>query len=148
MSLKELLASDLKEAMKEKNQLRKNVITMIRSDIKQTEVDSRVELTDEDVISIISKQVKQRKDALSDFSKGGRDDLVKQAEEEIKWLMTYLPEQLSEEEVSRIVLETKNEVGASTMKDMGMMMAALMPKLKGKAEGKLVSDLVKKHLMS
>ncbi|SCX94227.1 GatB/YqeY domain-containing protein [Alkaliphilus peptidifermentans] len=148
MSLKEQLASDLKEAMKEKNQLRKNVITMIRSDIKQVEVDSRVELTDEDVIGIISKQVKQRRDALDEFSKGEREDLVKQAKEEIRWLMTYLPEQLSEEEVSRIVIETKKDVGASSMKDMGMMMAAVLPKLKGRADGKLVSELVKKHLQS
>lgn len=146
MSLKLRLSNDLKEAMKEKDHLRKNVVTMIRSDIKQVEVDKRVELNDEDVIDIISRQVKQRKDALEEFTKGGREDLVSETQEELNILMTYLPEQLSEEEIANIVSETIGEIQATTMKDMGKVMAALMPKLKGRADGKLVNQYVKQNL--
>jgi len=146
MSLKEKLAEDLKQAMKDKDQLRKNVITMIRADIKQTEVDKRIELNDSDIIDVISKQAKQRRDALEEFSKGGRNDLMDETQQEIDVLLTYLPEQLSEEEIVKIVGETISEIGASSIKDMGKVMAAVLPKVKGKADGKLVNEAVKKHL--
>ncbi|MCC5910336.1 MAG: GatB/YqeY domain-containing protein [Clostridiaceae bacterium] len=146
MSLKERLTNDLKEAMKSKNKLHKNVVTLIRSDIKQAEVDKRVELTDEDIIEIISRQLKQRKDALEEFRKSGRDDLVKEAEEEVEALLNYLPKQLSEEEVTDIVKETITEIGANSVKDMGKVMAAVMPKVKGKADGKIVNQVVKQLL--
>ncbi len=146
MSLKEKLAEDLKQAMKNKDQLRKNVITMIRADVKQTEVDKRVELNDSDIIDIISKQAKQRRDALAEFEKGGRSDLMEQAQQEIDVLLTYLPEQLSEEEIVKIVGETISEIGAGSMKDMGKVMAAVLPKVKGKADGKLVNEAVKRLL--
>lgn len=146
MSLKEKLAEDLKQAMKNKDQLRKNVITMIRADVKQTEVDKRVELNDSDIIDIISKQAKQRRDALAEFEKGGRSDLMEQAQQEIDVLLTYLPEQLSEEEIVKIVGEAISEIGAGSMKDMGKVMAAVLPKVKGKADGKLVNEAVKRLL--
>ncbi|KAB3530759.1 GatB/YqeY domain-containing protein [Alkaliphilus serpentinus] len=148
MTLKERLAADLKEAMKEKDNLRKNVVTMIRSDIKQVEVDKRVELNDEEIIDIITRQVKQRKDALEEFTRGGREDLVAQTQDELKILMTYLPEQLSEEEIAKIVSETVKELNATSIKEMGKVMAALMPKLKGRADGKLVNQFVKEHLQN
>ncbi len=148
MTLKDQLASDLKEAMKNKEQLLKNVITMIRADIKQVEVDKRTELVDEDVIDIIAKQVKQRRDALEEFGKGGREDLVEQAQQEINALMKYLPEQMSEEEIVKLVSDTILEVNASSMKDMGKVMAAIVPKTKGKADGKLVNEIVKRYLQS
>lgn len=146
MALKERLANDLKEAMKTKDQLRKDVITMIRSDIKQIEVDKRIELGDDGIIEIVSRQVKQRRDALEEFQKGGREDLVEQTQQELKILMEYLPEQLSEAEIERIVGETIDEVGASSIKEMGKVMAAVMPKLKGRADGKIVNQIVKQRL--
>lgn len=146
MSLKERLANELKDAMRNKDQLRKNVVTMIRADIKQVEVDKRVELTDEDIIEIISKQAKQRRDSMKEFEKGGRDDLVKQAEQEVNVLMEYLPEQLSEEEIEIIIKEVIANIGATSMKDMGKTMAAAMPKFKGRADGNVVNQIVKKFL--
>lgn len=146
MSLKEKLAEDLKQAMKNKNQLLKNVITMIRADIKQAEVDKRIELNDNDIIDVISKQAKQRRDALDEFEKGGRNDLMEETQEEINILLTYLPEQLSEEEIVKIVGETITEIGASSIKEMGKVMAAVLPKVKGRADGKLVNEVVKRHL--
>jgi len=146
MSLKQRLTDELKNAMKNKDQLRKNVITMIRADIKQIEVDKRVELTDDDVIDIIAKQAKQRRDSMEEFAKGGRQDLVDQAKQEVDVLMEYLPEQLSDEEIEKIIKEVVTETGATSMKDMGKIMAAAMPKLKGKADGKVVNQIVKKIL--
>ncbi|QUH21055.1 GatB/YqeY domain-containing protein [Alkaliphilus sp. B6464] len=146
MSLKERLADELKNAMKNKNQLRKNVITMIRADIKQIEVDKRVELTDEEVIEIISKQAKQRRDSIEEFEKGGRADLVEQAAQEVDVLMEYLPEQLSEEEIETIIKEVIADTGATSMKDMGKIMATAMPKLKGRTDGKVVNQIVRKIL--
>lgn len=146
MSLKERLAADLKEAMKNKDQLRKNVITLIRSDIKQIEVDKRVELEEQDIIEIISRQLKQRKDALDEFHKGGRQDLVEQTEQEVHYLLQYLPEQLSEEEITNIVKETISELGANSIKEMGKVMAAVIPKVKGRADGKMVNQAVKQQL--
>lgn len=146
MSLKQRLTDELKNAMKNKDQLRKNVITMIRADIKQIEVDKRVELTDDDVIDIISKQAKQRRDSIEEFEKGGREDLVEQAKQEVNVLMEYLPEQLSEEEIETIIKEVVTETGATSMKDMGKIMAAAMPKLKGRADGKVVNQIVRKIL--
>ncbi|SHK14584.1 GatB/YqeY domain-containing protein [Tepidibacter formicigenes] len=146
MSLKSKLMDDLKLAMKEKNQVKKSVVTLIRSAVKQYEVDNRAELDDEGILDIVYKQMKQRKDALEEFEKAGREDLINQTQSEIEVLKTYLPVQLSEEEVEKIVIETINEVNASSMKEMGKVMSAIMPKVKGKADGKIVNELVKKHL--
>ncbi|MFZ5965573.1 MAG: GatB/YqeY domain-containing protein [Bacillota bacterium] len=146
MSLKERLMDDLKQAMKEKNQLRKSTITMVRASIKQYEVDNRIELDDEDILDIIAKQVKQKRDSIEEFTKGGREDLVEQANAEIDILMDYLPQQLSEDEITEIVNQVVVEVGANSPKDMGKVMAALMPKVKGRADGKIVNKIVKQLL--
>ena len=146
MSLKEKLNNDFKEAMRNRDQLRKNVITLIRSEIKQIEVDKRIELEEQDIIEIISRQLKQRKDALEEFNKGNREDLAKQAEEEAQILLSYLPEQLSEEEITKIIKETIAEIGANSIKEMGKVMAAIMPKVKGIADGKLVNQIVREQL--
>ncbi len=146
MSLKEKLMEDLKNSMKNKDTLRKNTVTMVRASIKQREVDERIELTDEDIIDIISKQVKEKRDVIVDFAKGGRDDLVKQTEQELDILLEYLPEQLTEEEIEAIVKETINEVGAKSMKDIGIIMKNVMPKVKGKADGGMVNKWVRKIL--
>ncbi|WFD11585.1 GatB/YqeY domain-containing protein [Tepidibacter hydrothermalis] len=146
MSLKAKLMDDLKLAMKEKNQVKKSVITLIRAAVKQYEVDNRVELDEQGVLDIVVKQMKQRKDALEEFTKAGREDLISQTQEEMEILKDYLPAQLSEEEIEVIVVDTIKEIGASSMKEMGKVMSALMPKVKGKADGKIVNELVKKHL--
>lgn len=143
MALKETLMNDMKEAMRNKEQIRKNVITMIRSDIKQMEVDKRVEASDEDVIEIISRQLKQRKDAKEEFKKGNRQDLVDQCEGEIEVLLNYLPTQMSEEEIREIVLTAIEKTGATSAQDMGKLMALVMPLVKGKADGKMVNQIVR-----
>ena len=146
MSLKEKLQEDLKSSMRNKDTVRKSVVTLIRASIKQYEVDNRVELGDDEIIDIISKQLKQRTDALEEFAKANREDLVKETESEIEVLKEYLPQQLSEEELNEIVKSTISEVGATSMKDMGKIMAAIKPKTKGRADGKLINKLVKANL--
>lgn len=143
MSLKERLMLDLKESMKSKDKIRKNVVTMIRASIKQVEVDNRVELGDKEIIDVISKQLKQSKDAMIEFEKGNREDLVELTKLEIKILMEYLPEQLTEEELEVLVQEAIKSVDAKSMKDMGKIMGYLMPKIKGKADGSMVNAIVK-----
>ncbi|WP_314730229.1 GatB/YqeY domain-containing protein [Peptostreptococcus stomatis] len=146
MSLKEKLQEDLKSSMKNKDTIRKSVVTLIRAAIKQYEVDNRVELADDAIIDIISKQLKQRKDSLAEFEKANRDDLVEETKSEIQVLEGYLPQQLSEEELEKIVIETIAEVGATSMKDMGKIMATIKPKTAGRADGRKINELVKKNL--
>lgn len=146
MSLKEKLQEDLKSSMKNKDTIRKSVVTLVRAAIKQYEVDNRTELTDEGIIDIISKQLKQRNDSLAEFEKAGREDLVVETKSEIQVLKEYLPQQLSEEELEKIVIETISEVGASSMKDMGKIMVAIKPKTAGRADGRKINELVKKNL--
>ena len=135
MSIQDKLMDDLKTSMKTKNKLRKNVITMIRAAVKQKEVDERIELSDDDVIEIIAKQVKQNRDSIAEFQKGDRQDLVELTEAEIDILFEYLPKQLTEDELDKIVKATIEEVDAKTFKDMGKVMGSILPKVKGKADG-------------
>lgn len=146
MSLKQKLQEDLKSSMKNKDAIKKSVITLIRSSIKQYEVDNRVELGDDEIVDLIAKQLKQTRDSREEFVKAGRDDLVSKAEAEIEVLKEYLPQQLSEEELNEIVISTISEVGATSMKDMKKIMTSIMPKVKGRADGKLINELVKKNL--
>jgi hypothetical protein len=143
LSLKDTLMQEMKTAMREKDVLKKSTIVMLRAAIKQVEVDKRIEMDDEGIIEIIAKQVKQKRAAIEEFAKGNRSDLVDEAKNEIEILNVYLPVQMTEEEVNVIVKETIDEVGASTMKDMGKVMKALTQKTKGRADGKMVSDAVK-----
>lgn len=148
MTLKEQLAEDLKSAMRSKDTVRKDVVTMIRSSIKQIEVDERKECSDDDVTGIIVKQVKQRKDSLEAFEQGQRQDLIEQTKAEITILETYLPTPLTEEELEDIVKEAVSATQAQTMKDMGRVMTRVMEQVKGKADGKTVNELVRRHLSS
>jgi uncharacterized protein len=148
MSLKQQLAEDLKTAMRNKDKLRKDVVILIRSSIKQVEVDEHRDCTDDDVMNVIMKQVKQRKDALEAFKQGQRDDLVEQTEAEIGILAEYLPKQLTEEELAVIVKDAVEETGAQSVKDMGRVMTLVMEQTKGKADGKTVNQLVRRHLSS
>lgn len=143
MSLKERLAADFKDALKAKDDVKKNVVNMARAAIKQYEVDNRKELDEEGIIEVLSKQVKMRKDALQDFEKAGRTDLLDVYKAEIEILETYLPAQLSAEEVKAIVLEAVAELGiVPEKKSMGQIMKAVMPKVKGKADGAIVKSVV------
>jgi len=146
MPLKEKLMEDLKDAMKSKSKVKKDTVTMVRAAIKQREVDERIELSDAEIIDIIAKQVKQKKDSIPDFEKGNRQDLVDLTNEEIKILLEYLPPQLSDEDLESIVKEAIEKTGAQSKKDMGKLMAFIMPKVKGKADGKHVNEIVAKYI--
>jgi hypothetical protein len=146
MSLKDKLMDDMKNSMKNKDTIRKNTITMVRAAIKQKEVDERKELSDEEILDIISKQLKEKKIVIEDFRKGNREDLVELTEAEMKILLEYLPEQLSYEEVKRIVKDTIDDMGEVTSKDIGRIMKEVMPKVKGKTDGSLVNKAVKELL--
>lgn len=138
----------MKDAMKAKEagKQRLSVIRLVRGAIRQLEIDGKRELGDEDVLGVIGKEAKQRRDAIEDFKRGGRDDLVAEAEAEIAILMEYLPKQLSEDEVQGLVKEAIAASGASSPKDMGKVMKELMPKVKGRADGKMVNEIVKAAL--
>lgn len=147
MSLKENLAQDLKLSMKEKDIVRKNTVQGIRAAILQTEKDNRIELDDQGVIDVIAKELKKRKDVLPEYEKSGREDLITQLNREIEIVMGYLPSQLSEDELDEIIKAAVESTGASTKKDMGKIMAAVLPQVKGRADGKLVNKLASKYLM-
>lgn len=146
MALKEKLAQDLKDAMRDKDVIRKNVVQLIRSSILQIEKDNKLTLDDDGVLDVIAKQLKQRRDSLPDYEKSGREDLISQLKTEMAILMEYLPAQLSHEELEQIVKQAVAETGASSMKDMGRVMAAVMPKTKGRADGKEINSIVKNLL--
>lgn len=144
--MKEELLKELKDAMKNKDEIRKNTITMLRSAILQVEKDSQKTLNDDEIVLIISKEVKKRKDSISDYEKAGRDDIVSDLNREIEILSKYLPEQLTEEEITSLVEEAIKESGAASPRDMGKVMQIVRPKTAGKADGKVVSQIVKEKL--
>lgn len=144
MSLKETLMEDLKTSMKHKDTIRKNAIIMVRAAIKQLEVDERKDVSEEEIVDIISKQVKEKRMAIEEFKKGSREDLINLTNFEIEILLEYLPKQLTEDEVERIVIETIQEINATSMKDIGLIMKAVMPKVKGMTDGNIVNKAVKK----
>ncbi|MBR3200307.1 MAG: GatB/YqeY domain-containing protein [Mogibacterium sp.] len=148
MGLKEQLMQDYKDAMKSADVLKKNTVNMVRAAIKQYEVDQRVNLDDDaDIVKIIKKQVKMRADALSDFAKAGRDDMVEGYMKEIEILKSYLPEEMGEEEIKARVKEIAEKLGVeANMKNMGMLMKNAMAELKDKADGSAVNKAVKEFL--
>ena len=144
--LKEKLLEDLKESMKDKNVTRKNVVQMVRAAVLQVEKDKQIEVTEEQIIEIIAKEAKKRRDSINDYEKSGRQDLLNQINEEISILEEYLPEQLSIEEIEIKVKEIIAELGASSIKDMGMVMKAAKEKLGASADGKAINEVAKKLL--
>lgn len=144
--LKEKLLEDLKNSMKEKNVVRKNVVQMIRAAILQKEKDGGIELKDEDIMQIIAKEAKTRKDSLPDYEKSGREDLIEEVKEEIAIIEEYLPKQLTKEEILPIIQEIINKTGASTIKDMGKVMGEAKKQLGVSADGKTISECVKELL--
>lgn len=143
MSLQEQIKNDIKEAMKAKEVARRDALRLLSSAIKQVEVDERKELTDDDIIAIIQKQVKQRNDAASQYKEAGRDDLYDKEVAEIKVFEAYLPAQLSDEELEAAIKEIISEVGAESMKDMGKVMGAAKAKIGSQADGKRINECVK-----
>ena len=146
MSLKDTLKSDLKDAMKAKEIVKRDSIRAINTMIKQIEVDERKDLNDEDVIKLILKGVKQREDAIVQYKSASRDDLVQIEQEQIDVFSTYLPKQLSEEELEVAIAAIIAEVGATSMKDMGKIMNPAKEKVGATADGKRINNMVKKLL--
>ena len=146
MSLAEKLEQDMKESLRNREEMRLSTIRFLRSQIKNREIDKKSPLTDEEIIEIIQRGIKQHREILPSLESTSRQDLIEQTNKEISILESYLPVQLSREELKQIIDEAIKEVGATSLKDAGKVMGALMPKVKGKADGKVASDLVKAQL--
>lgn len=146
MTLKEKLAQDLKEAMKNKDTVRKNVVQFVRAGVLQVEKDNKVTLDDNGVLEVIAKQLKQRRDSLPDYEKSGRDDLIAELKAEMDVLMEYLPKQLSPDELESILKDIIAKLGASSMKDMGKVMQEAKTQTVGKADGRMINEIAKKLL--
>lgn len=144
--LKEKLLEDLKECMKTKNEIRKNTVQMVRAAILQIEKDKQITIEDSQIIDIIAKECKKRKDSLTDYEKSGREDLISQVNEEINILSEYLPKQLSIEEIEKIVEQIIKDEGASSIKDMGKIMKVAKEKIGAQSDGKTINEVVKKLL--
>ena len=144
--LKEKLLEDLKISMRDKNVVRKNTVQMVRAAILQIEKDTGSVVDDEKIIDIIAKEMKKKKDAMADFEKAARQDLIDQTNEEMKVLEEYLPKQLSKEEIKEIVSKVISDVGATSMKDMGIVMKEAKSAIGAGADGKTINEVVKELL--
>lgn len=144
--MKDELLQDLKEAMKEKDIIKKDTITMLRAAILQVEKDTQKTLSDDDICAIVAKEIKKRKESVKEYEDAGRQDIADNLKREVEILSKYLPEQLTEEEIRKMVDEAIEESGAQSPRDMGKVMSILRPKTAGKADGKVVSDIVKEKL--
>ena len=141
--LKEKLMEDLKEAMKSKNEIKKNTVQMVRAAILQIEKDKGIQVEDDRILEIIAKEVKTKRDAIKDFEKAERQDLIKQTNQEIEVLQQYLPKQLSREEIKVELERIIAEIGATTMKDMGSIMKEAKAKMGASADGKIINEVAK-----
>ncbi len=146
MNLKERLSQDMKLAMKAKDSVKLSTIRMTISALKNKEIELGKELGDDGILDVISKAVKQRRDSAKQYRDAGREDLANNEEAEIKVLTEYLPSQMTEDEIKKVVDGTITEAGAESMKDMGKVMKLLMPKVQGKADGAVVNKIVKATL--
>ncbi len=146
MTLKEKLLSDMKEAMKSKDSLKLGTIRSVIAAVKNQEIDLRKDLDEEDVLTIVSREVKKRKEAASLYKKGKRPELEDKEIQEMKILQTYLPEQVSEENLRQRIQEVIEETGAEGMKDFGKIMKTLVPEFKGKADNALIKELASEFL--
>lgn len=146
MAILDQLNTDMKIAMKAKDKESLKTIRMLKSAIQNEEIKKQSGLTEDEELTVLSREKKQRLDSLSEFQDAGRDDLVTQLEQELEIVNKYLPEQLSKEELAEIVRQAIDETGASSMQDMGKVMGAVMPKVKVRADGNLVNQMVKQEL--
>ncbi len=144
--MKEELLKALKEAMKEKDDIKKNTITCLRAAILQVEKDKQITLSESQMQEIVAKEVKKRKESIPEYQNGGRDDIVNNLKQEIEILEKYLPKQLTKEEIIELVKESIKNTKATTPRDMGIVMKDIKEKVAGKADGKVVSDIVKELL--
>ena len=144
--MRDQILEDLKSAMKAQDKLKLSVIRMVKSSIQMEELNKKRELTDEEVIDVISKQIKTRKDSINEFKKGGREDLVESTSKEIDVLSLYLPKQLSDDEVMEIIDKVFDEIKPESTKDMGKVMKAITPLVKGKADMGKISSIIKSRL--
>jgi len=144
--LAERLSEDLKQAMKEKDKLRLSVIRMVRAAIKNAEIEKRRPLNEDEIIDVLSRELKQRQESLQEFEKAGRQDLSEQVQQEIQILRQYLPEPLDDQALQELVKEAIQAVGAISKRDLGKVMSYLMPKVKGRADGKKVNQMVQQQL--
>jgi uncharacterized protein YqeY len=146
MPLKDRILQDVKDAMRAKDKPRLATLRLITAAIKQQEVDERIELNDAQVLALLDKMCKQRRESISQFEKAGRDDLIAQEVSELELIQTYLPEQLGEDEIAALIDETMAATGAASIKDMGKVMGQLKPKLQGRADMGAVSAMIKAKL--
>ncbi|MCD6103490.1 MAG: GatB/YqeY domain-containing protein [Thermotogaceae bacterium] len=147
MQLKQRLYEDLKKAMKTKDEIRTRTLRLIISSIKTLEVEKMTEATDDDVFRVLSKECRKRVEAIEAYKKGGREDLVNEEQRELEIIKSYMPKQLSEEELKEIVKNVVGETGSSSIKDLGRVMKVLMPRVKGRADGKTVNNIVRQILL-
>ena len=146
MNLKDRLTEDLKQAMRQGDERRKSTVRLVRAAITNAEIERGKDLSEDEVLAIIAKQAKQRRESVAEFAKGGRQDLVDQEEEELQILLSYLPAQMSRHEIEVAARQVIAEVGATSMAQMGEVMRRLMSQLKGKADGSLVNQVVREIL--
>ena len=146
MSLKETLNNDIKSAMKTKDKETLAVLRMIKTAVQAAEIDKKEELNAEEELTILAREAKQRRESLAEFVKAGRDELVAKTEAEIEIVERYLPKQLSVEEVKEVITTVAEKIGATTQKEFGKLMGAVMQELKGKADGNVIKEQVKAHL--
>ena len=146
MGLRDQIPEDIKSALRKKKSLELNVLRMLQASIKNKEIDNRSELNDDQVIQVVSSEVKKRRDAAEEYTKVNRKDAAETEKQEIAILMKYMPEQLSEDEIISKVLEIIAKSGACGLKDLGMVMKPVISELKGKADGKLINQIVRKEL--
>ena len=146
MSLKETLNNDIKTAMKAKDKETLAVLRMIKTAVQAAEIDKKEELNAEEELTILAREAKQRRESLAEFVKAGRDELVSKTEAEIEIVERYLPKQLSVEEVKEVIATVAEKNGATTQKEFGKLMGAVMQELKGKADGNVIKEQVKAHL--
>lgn len=146
MSLADQLMQDMKSAMREKDKMKLSTIRMVRASIKKAEIDHKATLNDDEVMGVIMREIKQRKDAINEYTKAGREDLAEKEQLELSILEVYLPEQLSEAELQEIVQKTISQLGATSKKEMGKVMGAVLSQVKGKADGKAVNQMVQQLL--
>ncbi|GAB4421410.1 MAG: GatB/YqeY domain-containing protein [Thermodesulfovibrionales bacterium] len=148
MSLLKRFDDDLRKALKASEKSKVSTLRMVKAAVKNKEIEKGRELTDDEIVTVLSTMVKQRRDSIEQFSRAGRDDLVRNEEQEVAILQSYMPQQLSSGEIDRIILDVIREVSAKDVQDMGKVMRILMPKVKGVADGRYVNQRVKELLES
>ncbi len=146
MSLKEQLRTDMADAMRTGDKEKRDTLRLLLAAVKQVEIDEQKELTDDDVVEVLNKQAKQRRESIADYGAAGREDLVHEEEAQLAIIETYLPTQLSRDQITELAGQVIADIGAESPKDMGQVMGRLMPQVKGIADGRLVNEVVRELL--